>query len=115
MMDKIISRMIEDKNVTMVFPDDPNIIDWGKNFKFAASLGLTNPSRALNFPVGTMFWARPIALKPLFDLNFSWEDYPEEPLPYDGTLLHAIERSLGIFAIRSVGSILMTNVTGVTR
>jgi lipopolysaccharide biosynthesis protein len=50
----------------------------------------------INFPVGTMFWARTKALKPLFDLNLSWSDYPDEPLPYDGSMLHAIERILPI-------------------
>jgi lipopolysaccharide biosynthesis protein len=39
-----------------------------------------------------MFWARVDALKPFFDLNLSWDDYPEEPLPCDGTMLHALER-----------------------
>lgn len=48
----------------------------------------------LNFPVGSMFWARTDALNPLFNLNLNWEDYPEEPLPHDGSMLHAIERLL---------------------
>ena len=46
------------------------------------------------FPVGTMFWARSKALRKLFELHLTWSDYPEEPLPYDGTMLHAIERLL---------------------
>ena len=43
-------------------------------------------------PYGTMFWYRPEALKPLFDLNLTEQDFPEEPLPVDGTIAHAIER-----------------------
>ncbi len=43
-------------------------------------------------PYGNMFWYRPKALKPLFDLNLLLEDFPEEPIPADGTIAHAIER-----------------------
>jgi lipopolysaccharide biosynthesis protein len=62
-----------------------------------------------------MFWARPNGLKALFDLNLNWEDYPEEPLPYDGSLLHALERLFGVLVTNSGGSILLTNVPGITR
>jgi hypothetical protein len=31
-----------------------------------------------DFPVGTMFWARTQALKPLLALALDWNDYPEE-------------------------------------
>ncbi len=44
------------------------------------------------FSAGTMMWYRPNALKPLFDLNLSYEDFPEEPIEVGGTIAHAIER-----------------------
>lgn len=50
----------------------------------------------VNYPVGGMFWARPSALKPLLDQSYSYEDFPEEPLPNDGSKLHALERTLGL-------------------
>jgi rhamnosyltransferase len=43
-------------------------------------------------PYGNMFWYRPVALKPLFDLGLSAGDFPREPLPVDSTITHAIER-----------------------
>jgi len=49
------------------------------------------------FLVGTMFWARSEAMKPLIHLNLQWEDYPEEPIPIDGSMLHALERIIGNF------------------
>ncbi len=119
MADIIIGRMAADPNVGLVFPDDPYIVGWGRNLGFAGRLlsqtGIRNSSRELCFPVGTMFWARPGLLKALFDLNLNWEDYPEEPLPYDGSMLHALERLFGIAVTHRGGSILLTNVPGVTR
>jgi len=52
----------------------------------------------VDFPVGTMFAARPAALHPVLDLDLAWQDYPAEPLPDDGTLLHGLERLLPMIA-----------------
>ena len=49
-------------------------------------------------PLGTMFWFRPAALKPLFDHDWTWEEFPPEPNNIDGTVLHAIERAYGYVA-----------------
>lgn len=46
----------------------------------------------LIFSEGTMFWYNPKALKSLFDLNLTFEDFPEEPIGVGGTIAHAIER-----------------------
>jgi lipopolysaccharide biosynthesis protein len=62
-----------------------------------------------------MFWARPRDLEALFALHLNWEDYPEEPLPQDGTMLHALERLFGLVAMSGRSSVLLTNVAGVTR
>ena len=48
--------------------------------------------------IGNCFWARYDALKPLFDLNWDYEDFPEEPMPADGTVSHALERIHGYVA-----------------
>jgi len=53
------------------------------------------PDKAPIAPLGTMFWFRPEALKKLFDYGWKYEDFPEEPNGYDGTILHAIERGYG--------------------
>jgi lipopolysaccharide biosynthesis protein len=96
MADIIISRIAECRDIGMVFPEDPDIHGWGLNRPFAESLAqrlnLGPLPEYFNFPAGTMFWADVSSLEPLFDLNLTWSDYPEEPLPYDGTVLHAIGR-----------------------
>jgi FMN phosphatase YigB (HAD superfamily) len=55
----------------------------------------------INYPVGGMFWARPQALKQLLEKDFTYEDFPEEPLPNDGSWLHALERTLGLLAVKN--------------
>jgi glycosyltransferase involved in cell wall biosynthesis len=119
MADIILGRMAADPGVSMVFPDDPHHVGWGKNRDFVGNIlsdwGMSPPPQEFAFPIGAMFWARPEALKPLFDLKLRVEDYPEEPLPHDGSVLHGLERLLGIAATRGGGSILTTQTAGTTR
>jgi lipopolysaccharide biosynthesis protein len=72
-------------------------IGWNGNFQaahaLAARMGLNiSPRRALDFPSGSMFWARPAALRPLLDLKLGFDDFPEESAQVDHTPAHAIER-----------------------
>ncbi len=120
MATRIIQRMAADDKVGLVFPDEPNIVDWGENRdeaeKLAQRLGIANlPDRHFRFPVGTMFWARVEALAPLFELELDWDDYPREPVPYDGTMLHALERVIPFAASKSGFKMELTNVPDVTR
>jgi len=43
---------------------------------------------------GSMFWYRPSALRSLFNLNLSVDDFPEEPIGNDFTMAHCIEHVL---------------------
>lgn len=52
----------------------------------------------VEFPEGAMFWARAAALRKLLELPLSYEDFPAEPIPADGTLAHALERLVLILA-----------------
>lgn len=121
MIDVILHAMEKDPRLGMVFPDDPHVIGWTGNRDHGTVLmkrmGLKTdlPERFINFPVGTMFWARSQALKPLFDLNLDWADYPEEPIPPDGTMLHAIERILPMISEQSGYRNAVTYVRGVFR
>ncbi|GMO35441.1 MAG: rhamnose-glucose polysaccharide assembly protein RgpF [Termitinemataceae bacterium] len=45
-------------------------------------------------PVGTMFWFRPNALRPLFELEFDDNELPLEPLPIEDTIYNCIERMM---------------------
>lgn len=119
MADRILSKMASDSSVGMVFPDDPSVIDWGENRCFAeqllAPLGLTALDEYVLCPIGTMFWASVEGLRPFFELNLDWEDYPAEPLPYDGSILHAIERLMPVPMVQNGYKIVTTNVSKVSR
>ena len=62
-----------------------------------------------------MFWSRPRLLAPLVDLRLTWDDYPEEPIPNDGTILHALERLLPFLATREGLDWAAVHIPGVNR
>lgn len=63
---------------------------------FFDRIGLAAPSSTgyLDYPAGSMFWARVDALKPLLAANWTYDDFPREDGQNDGTLAHVIERSI---------------------
>ncbi len=72
-------------------------VNWGGNFliaqRLAQRMGLTlNEKEPLDFPSGSMFWARTLALQPLLDIGLQTEDFDLESNQIDATLAHAVER-----------------------
>lgn len=118
--DAIITAFSKDQKLGLVFADDPHLIGWDKNRDFADTLAKNMGMEPLSdgffpFPVGTMFWARPQALAPIFDLKLGWDDYPNEPIPIDGTMLHALERLLPSAARHAGYTHLATYAEGINR
>jgi len=72
-------------------------VGWGWNFenarKFARKLNIKlSLDGPIDFPSGSMFWARSDALKPLLDRNLLLDEFATENDQQDGTLAHVIER-----------------------
>lgn len=72
---------------------------WVENFDLVLNLleqmGINTPINKSNPPLslGNCFWAKYDALEPIFDLYLDYTDFSQEPMPLDGTISHAIERS----------------------
>ena len=73
----------------------PPAPSWGKTrpkvLELAAKMGVAPDDFRLDFYGGTMFWARPEALRPLRELKLAGA-FPEEQGLLDGGLEHATER-----------------------
>lgn len=74
-------------------------LDWGPNYELTRQLVEKldfdvpiAPNKMPIAPLGTCFWFRSKALKPLYEVGWKYEDFPPEPNNTDGTLLHAVER-----------------------
>lgn len=100
MIDRIATEFEADSMLGVVYPDDPHVFGWTSNRGHADALarrmGLGQLPSAINFPAGSMFWMRSSVLKMFVDLDLNWNFYPLEPLPSDGTVLHALERLFGV-------------------
>ncbi len=118
-IDQILGAMREDRLVGMVYPDDPQIVGWTLNLgharTIASRLSIPTLDIGINFPVGTMFWMRQAVLRRFVDLGYTYDDYPPEPLPIDGTMLHALERMFGVVPLHDGWTCLVTNVRGLSR
>lgn len=104
----VLNAFSENSRLGLLVPPPPyasvyyntlGISDWGPNYENTEELhhrlGLTVPiSRELDpvAPFGSVFWFRTSALKRLFAYGWRYEDFPAEPVDFDGTFLHALER-----------------------
>jgi lipopolysaccharide biosynthesis protein len=120
MMDVVLAAFAADEKLGLVFPVDRLLAGWDENRDLAedlaARMGLEGPlPHHFDFPQGSMFWARPAALSGLLNLGLDWEDYPVEPVPTDGTVLHALERLFPFSAAQAGYDYAVTHVDTVLR
>lgn len=73
--------------------------EWGENYPLTKGLYdelklkvPISPEKEPVAPFGSVFWARTDALRLLTEKGWRAEDFPEEPLPPDATVLHGLER-----------------------
>jgi len=93
----VFSQYFNPPWVCHTLKNDQSLVDLFNKLKF--KLPITVPrNEFLRYPVGSMFIARRRAISPLLAFNWQLSDFPTEPIPNDGTVLHAIERSLDIIS-----------------
>lgn len=71
-----------------------NCLELAKKMNLSADIRRNKPPIAL----GSVFWARKEVLLKLYQMNWKYEDFPDEPMPIDYTISHAIERIFGYLA-----------------
>lgn len=107
MLDTVLARLEASPEVGLIHPEDSHLVNWARNVRIVQELRedlkLTEPlGTYVDFPVGNMFAIRPAAMRSYLALGLAWEDYPAEPIPDDGTLMHGLERLLPM-AVRQAG------------
>ncbi|WP_299323365.1 rhamnan synthesis F family protein [Parasphingopyxis sp.] len=87
---------ITDRATGLVTAMDPHIVGWEASRRqlplLETLLGRPLPDSPVMFPVGNMFWTKTSVVRrmnALFGDDYGW---PNEPIPNDGTIYHAIER-----------------------
>lgn len=102
----IVTQILQslNNNTGMIAPPDYSscwdVYGWSSNLDTAQNIidtstlniNLKEEFPVIEFPQGTMFWARTDFLKAFFELPLTYNDFPKEPIERDGTIAHALER-----------------------
>ena len=106
MTSAILRYFAENESLGLVYPPyfglKRNQPDWGSNREICARLYSAHHRRCARGALpglsgaGSFFWARTRYLQPLFDLELTDTDFPEEMSQSDGALAHAVERMIGL-------------------
>lgn len=108
----VIQKLEESPEIGLLVPPEPIgdcypiwyrsgwMNDYENTKELANQLGLKCDISKEYSPItyGSTFWCRSEALRKLLDKEWTYEDFPEEPLAIDGTISHAIERVLAYVA-----------------
>ena len=74
----------------------PMALHWlyntGKGAELLGRMHVPFENHMFFYPVGSFFWAKTEAIRPIFDLKLTYQDFDEEKGQIDGTLAHALER-----------------------
>lgn len=100
---QILTTLSSDSDIGIIYPDTYSDIPYwahtwlsnqhqGRELLNKMGVHHQDYSQYIDFPAGSMFWAKSTALQPLFDLQLTMDDFPEELGQTDNTIHHAIER-----------------------
>lgn len=100
---KIFAMFEGDTKAGIVCPETSNVMGpiashWLRNTaegrKLLNRMGIPYSGGFFSYPIGSFFWAKTEALRPVFDMKLKYEDFPQEAGQIDGTVAHALERAV---------------------
>ena len=100
---KIFTMFEGDTKAGIVCPETSNVMGpiashWLRNTaegrKLLNRMGIPYSGGFFSYPIGSFFWAKTEALRPVFDMKLKYEDFPKEAGQIDGTVAHALERAV---------------------
>jgi lipopolysaccharide biosynthesis protein len=104
---RILELLRRDREVGLVVPSGhiKGAETWGSDLTLVEALAARVPFAfdpdSLQYPAGSMYWARPWVLERLADLDLNMEHFEPEADHLDGSTAHAIERFVGVLSTRS--------------
>ncbi|MBK5307534.1 MAG: glycoside hydrolase family 99-like domain-containing protein [Frankiaceae bacterium] len=106
-VDRILDLFRRDRDVGIVAPSGHirGAETWGSDRELVEALAARFPFAfdpdALQYPAGSMYWARPWVFQRLADLQLTVEHFEPEADHLDGSTAHALERFVGVLATAS--------------
>ena len=107
----LFERMEQNEKLGLIIPPVYPVIEKGAEWagtkndmdRILKSIGgnITLPEHPV-FPAGTMFWAKTDAVKPLFEIGYTQDDFPDEAGQVNYTLAHVIER-IWVYLVQAQG------------
>jgi lipopolysaccharide biosynthesis protein len=106
----IVNAFLSDPELGVLIPQHwKELAGWlgiGANYepmqRLLAKIGIDLvPGQDIQYPSGSMFWFRPEALSPLFELDLQWSDFSEPLDQRDCTLAHGVERCFLFFCAKA--------------
>ena len=105
-IENVIDTLEKEENLGLLSPPAPYLSDfftigfypWCDSFmqtkllKERLKLNCILDEKKQPFILGTTFWCKVDALRPLFEAGLTYDDFANEPMPEDDTISHGIER-----------------------
>lgn len=106
LLSRCLLLMENNRNFGLIYSSTRNFMPskafgWGVSKNASAKWFARNPTiptavERFAFPAGGMFMARTLAILPILETTYNYDDFPVETGQLDGTYQHAIERIVGI-------------------
>lgn len=114
-LDLMLERFLGNDRVAFWVADGQHFTGtdwWGSNFEVTRRvlrrIEVEIDFDELSFPAGSIYWVKPLMLGLLKSLQLNEEQFEPEIAQVDGTLAHALERSMGMLALSAGQDVVQT-------